>query len=63
MIKASLLPPLRRKFSKEESEKIVKNLIDDVYKNPDLISDNFKIGMKNTIKAIKSKKAKAVLIG
>jgi len=61
-IKASLLPPLRRTFSRDEIDKLFASLLADVGANPDLKSQKFRIGLRNAVKSINSKQACAVLL-
>ena len=63
VIKSTLLPPLRNSYSRDQKDELVSRLISDVNASKLLKSENYMVGLQQTIKSINSKKAEIVLIG
>ena len=63
VIKSTLLPPLRNSYSRDQKDELVSHLISDVNASKLLKSENYMVGLQQTIKSINSKKAEIVLIG
>ena len=63
-VKASLLPPTKRRFSKEEVLELIRTAQDDAkdYTLQKAKEQHFRLGRKAAMNAIRNKKAKVVLV-